>query len=58
MSGIPIGQLAELRNALDFLDRVRKATLDEQIAVGTDHWERLEAAARRIVEHYYPETKS
>lgn len=38
----------EVRDALDFFDRVKAASADEQIAVGTDHWDRLEAAARRV----------
>lgn len=54
MSGIPIERLAELRDAVAFFDKVRAASADEQIAVGTDHWDRLEAAARNLVNHYYP----
>lgn len=38
----------EVADAVDFFDRVKAATQDEQIAVGRDHWNRLEAAARRL----------
>lgn len=58
MSGINIALLHELRNAVAFLDKVRAASEDERIAVGQDHWERLEAAARALVSAYYPEEKT
>lgn len=38
--------LAEARDAVDFFDKVRAATPDEKIAVGHDHWDRMEAALR------------
>lgn len=41
--------VGNLRSALDFLDRVQASTGDERTAVGTDHWDWLEKAARRVV---------
>lgn len=41
-------ELIELRDAIAFVERVKAASSDEQIAVGTDHWSRLEAAARAV----------
>jgi hypothetical protein len=40
--------LKDLRRAVQFFDRVKEASLDEKIAVGTDHWDWLEKAARRV----------
>lgn len=40
--------LTEARDAIDFLDRVRAASPAEQIAVGHDHWDRVEAALRAV----------
>lgn len=40
--------LAEARDAIDFLDRVRAASPAEQIAVGHDHWDRVEKALRAV----------
>lgn len=42
------GALREARDAVDFFDRVKAATQDEQIAVGRDHWNRMEAALRTV----------
>lgn len=41
----------ELSDAVEFLDRVRDASEAEKLAVGTDHWVRLEAAARAVASH-------
>lgn len=41
--------LVELHAALDFFDRVKAAPERDRIAVGTDHWDRLEAATRGVV---------
>ena len=41
-------QIAECADAVNFFDRVKSASLDEQIAVGTDARDRLEAACRSI----------
>lgn len=38
--------LREARDAVEFFDKVKGATEAEKIAVGTDHWDRLEAAIR------------
>lgn len=38
----------EVADAVDFFDRVKASTQAEQIAVGRDHWNRLEAAARAV----------
>lgn len=40
--------LEEARDAVAFFDRVKAASQDEQIAVGRDHWNRLEAAIRAV----------
>lgn len=40
--------VVEARDAVAFLDRVRAASSDEQIAVGQDHWNRAEAALRAV----------
>ena len=42
------GALREARDAVDFFDRVKASTQDEQIAVGRDHWNRMEAALRAV----------
>jgi hypothetical protein len=42
--------LEDLRAALAFFDKVQAGSRDEQIAAGTDHWDWLEKAARRIAE--------
>lgn len=42
--------IKDLREAVEFLDKVRGATITDQIAAGTDHWDWLERAARRIAE--------
>ncbi|WP_234053641.1 MULTISPECIES: hypothetical protein [unclassified Xanthobacter] len=39
----------ELRDAVAFVDWVKSAPEAERVAVGTDHWDRLEVAARRAV---------
>jgi hypothetical protein len=44
-----IKPFTELRRVLSFMDRVKVATDDQKIAVGSDAWEWLEAAARAIV---------
>jgi len=41
-------KLVELKDAVAFFDRVAGASDDEKIAVGHDHWDRLEAAARAM----------
>lgn len=48
--------MAELADAVSFLDRVRSLGEDERLAVGTDHWDRLEAAARRLSAFHAPMT--
>ena len=45
-----ISSLEELESALKFFDKVRQASIDEQIAVSSDHWDWLESAARQVVE--------
>jgi hypothetical protein len=42
--------LVELEQALAFFDRVRQSSDEERCAVGADHWDWLEQAARRVVE--------
>lgn len=39
--------LLELKNAIEFFDRVRASSEDERVAVGQDHWNWLENAARK-----------
>ena len=41
--------ITELAEAIDFMDRVRTASEDDRIAVGSDHWNWLESAARKVV---------
>lgn len=50
-------RMTELRDAVRFLDRVKAACTDEQIAVGTDAWFRLEDAARKLIEVMSPAAK-
>lgn len=38
----------EAADAVDFFDRVKASSQAEQIAVGRDHWDRLEAAIRAV----------
>jgi hypothetical protein len=45
----PVRRSDELRRAVEFFDRVKAASEDEKIAVGHDHWDRLESAARDAV---------
>jgi len=45
-----LGALADLRRAVEFFDKVKAGTQAEQIAVGQDHWDWLERAARRVAE--------
>lgn len=40
--------LAEAKDAVAFFDQVKAASQDEKIAVGRDHWNRLEAAIRAV----------
>mgnify|MGYP003423206160 FL=1 len=39
--------LKDSSDAIDFFDKVKAASRDEQNAVGTDHWDWLEKAARK-----------
>lgn len=39
----------ELKESLEFFDKVKQSSQEEQIAVGTDHWNWLETAARKVV---------
>lgn len=41
--------IEQVRAAVAFFDQVKTATPDEKIAVGSDHWEWLELAARSVV---------
>lgn len=45
-------QLDWLVRAVDFMDRVRSASEEEKIAVGSDHWNMLEQSARDVVKSY------
>lgn len=47
--GVRVADLTNLRDAIAFFDKVKNATQDEQIAVGTDHWDRLERAVRSLI---------
>lgn len=40
--------LEEAADAVDFFDRVKAATGAERTAVGSDHWNRMEAALRAL----------
>jgi hypothetical protein len=42
--------IQEIKNAIRFLDRVNNSSEDEKIAVGRDHWDWLETAARKVDE--------
>lgn len=42
--------LDDLKRALAFFDKVKVSTEAEKTAVGTDHWEWLEKAARRVAQ--------
>lgn len=48
--------MAEARDAVAFLDKVRAAKPDEKIAVGHDHWDRAEAALRAVAALSSPST--
>lgn len=39
----------DLRDAVAFFDRVKGSSQADKIAVGSDHWDRLEKAARKLV---------
>lgn len=39
----------ELQKALEFFDKINKASVDEQMAVGKDHYDWLESAARKVI---------
>lgn len=41
--------IEEMKKALEFFDLVKAAPENERIAVGQDHWDWLESAARRVV---------
>ena len=40
----------ECRRAVEFMDRVRASSDAEKNAVGNDHWDWLERAARKVAE--------
>jgi hypothetical protein len=42
--------LSELSEAVQFFDKVNAASEDERIAVGSDHHDWLERAAKKVVE--------
>ncbi len=42
--------ITDLKNALAFFDQVQGGTADDAVAVGTDHFDWLEKAARKVVE--------
>lgn len=44
--------ISNVHEAVLFFDRVKAATSDERTAVGRDHWDWLETAARLIVETF------
>lgn len=44
--------LRNLHEAVRFMDRVRAASNAERVAVGSDHWDWLETAARHVVEQF------
>lgn len=48
VGGVP-EELRRLSEALSFFDRAKTASLDEQIAVGNDHWDRLVSAVRSLL---------
>jgi hypothetical protein len=43
--------------AVAFFDKTRAASAAERIAVGTDHWEWLESAARNVASAFSPSTE-
>lgn len=45
--------IADLKNALLFFDQVQGGSPDDIVAVGKDHYDWLERAARRVVEVNY-----
>lgn len=44
--------LADLRRAVEFFDKVKASTGQERAAVGRDHWDWLESAARNAAEAF------
>ncbi|WP_338853996.1 hypothetical protein WE348_20425 (plasmid) [Alteromonas macleodii] len=42
--------ITDLKNALAFFDKVQSGSADDAVAVGTDHYNWLEKAARKVVE--------
>lgn len=44
--------LRNLREAVLFFDRVKASSGPERTAVGSDHWDWLETAARHVVEQF------
>ena len=44
----------ELIDAVDFFDKVRASTQEEQVAVGQDHYNRLDIAVRKLVSFLRP----
>lgn len=46
------GALSELKDAMDFYDKVKKLKGDERLAVGTDHYDWLILAADRVIKAY------
>ena len=46
--------VAELRRALIFFDTVMASPMEERIAVGTDHVEWVESAARQVAMAQFP----
>ena len=44
--------LNDLKHAIKFLDKVKNATSDQQIAVRGDAWEGLERAARAVAREF------
>jgi predicted enzyme related to lactoylglutathione lyase len=41
-------KLDDLKSAVDFYERVINASMDEQIAVGQDHWKWLISASKGV----------
>lgn len=39
----------ELTQALGFFDKVQAASKEDRVAIGNDHWEWLESAARKVI---------
>ena len=42
--------IADLKNALAFFDKVQGSSADDAVSVGTDHYNWLEKASRKVVE--------